>query len=465
MTKPHALYGLMKWVGRDEWRGSFDEVLNVHIAAACSVADVEIEDLPSIIGDDAFAMIWICALEDFMTRTLEDGRNIVDDYLKRRGWKETARNRLYIAALRSSTMSLYEVSEIVPGESFLARDLLRPGEPVRVTERSATRAMKQWDRIAGRLVRLQDKTVLSGAPLPLDHRMSRTALGLIAGIGEEARTDVADLARHIWPDADDSTFIDEIDAELPRCVAAVFSAVWLFEVLVRKLHPIIPELRNSHGDELLFATVRYTLNPETAAEDISAALSAIPVLHRRGDKLWTWMDEPTGRRSKGAGGEAMESMSYDGTTVLGTLELEGGVLVLSVNSQQRQERGRALLEPVLSRLVGAADVTTWTVDQMRASRPSGMTIPTACALSADDRHSLVRQALDRHYAKILDEPIPMLGNQTPLELAKSDAGREKVVEWLKEMENGTANLSADDANSGYDLTWLWQKLGVTDLRR
>lgn len=464
MTKPHPLYGLMKWVGRDEWRDAFREVLNIHLEVACSKSDVEVEDLPSIIGEEAFATIWGCALEDFMSKSFDDGRNIVDDYLRRRGWKETARNRLYIAALRSSVMSLYEVSQIVRGESFLARDLLRPGEPVRVMERSATRAMRQWDRIACRLVRLQDKTVLSGAVLPLDHHMSKIALDLAARGSERARAAMTEVARQMGHDAAAPQLIDRIEAAVPRGAALIFSAVWLSELLRNKLDPVVPELRNSDHDELSFATVRYALNPEATAEDISAALSVIPAINPRGDSLWTWLHEPIGASSEDTGSKSSGSPSHDTATVLGTIELEGGVLSLSVNSQRRLERGRALLEPVLSRLVGAADVATLTVDQMLAPPPGGMATPMASALSVDDEQAAVGHLLDRHYAKMLGEPIPMLGNETPLELAKTEAGREKVVEWLKEIENGTANSSSGPIAS-YDLTWLWQKLGVSDLRR
>jgi hypothetical protein len=84
-------------------------------------------------------VLWGCVFEDFLTRAFDDGRNIVDDYLKRRGWKESASNKAYVIALRSSVMSLYEISDIVREESFLARDLVRGREPVRVSERSATR--------------------------------------------------------------------------------------------------------------------------------------------------------------------------------------------------------------------------------------------------------------------------------------------------------------------------------------
>ena len=56
---------------------------------------------------------------------LPDGRNIADDYLRRRGWKEGVSTREYIAGLRRSVISLYEVSGLVPGESMLLRDLVR----------------------------------------------------------------------------------------------------------------------------------------------------------------------------------------------------------------------------------------------------------------------------------------------------------------------------------------------------
>jgi hypothetical protein len=49
------------------------------------------------------------AFEDFLTREIVDGRNIVDDYLKRRGWRESASTKAYMRALRNSVISLYEM--------------------------------------------------------------------------------------------------------------------------------------------------------------------------------------------------------------------------------------------------------------------------------------------------------------------------------------------------------------------
>src|SRR5258707_6312168 len=114
------------------------------LAAALASGSSELEE---IIGDHWMSTLWGCVFEDLVSAGRAE-RNVADDYLKRRGWKESAGTRAYIEALRRSSMSLYEVSDIVGGVSFLARDLVRGGEPVRVFERSATRSLSQWDRIA-----------------------------------------------------------------------------------------------------------------------------------------------------------------------------------------------------------------------------------------------------------------------------------------------------------------------------
>ena len=70
-----------------------------------------------------------------------------------------------MTALQTSAMSLYEVSDLIPGQSLRARDLIRGGEPVLVSERSATQALKPWDRIGARIVPQGDQLVLAGGLL------------------------------------------------------------------------------------------------------------------------------------------------------------------------------------------------------------------------------------------------------------------------------------------------------------
>ena len=96
-----------------------------HVAAACEGAGIEPSDLPRVLDEHAFSAVWGSAFEDLLAQDQPDGRNIVDDYLKRRGWKESVPTREYMTGLRRSVMSLCEVSEVVPGESLALRDLVR----------------------------------------------------------------------------------------------------------------------------------------------------------------------------------------------------------------------------------------------------------------------------------------------------------------------------------------------------
>ncbi|NJS14803.1 MAG: hypothetical protein HC788_09590 [Sphingopyxis sp.] len=136
MAANHSIDGLIKWTNRDEWRVAFDAVLNRHIFQACHAAGVERGELAEIVGDSGISNLWGCAFEDFVSSG-PDERNVAIDYLKRRGWKESAGTRAYIEALRRSTMSLYEVSDIVIGESFLAR-----GHGSGAATRSRVRALR-----------------------------------------------------------------------------------------------------------------------------------------------------------------------------------------------------------------------------------------------------------------------------------------------------------------------------------
>jgi hypothetical protein len=147
MKRGHDLTGLMKFATRPEWADDLNDALDDHLGPALTEFDIDSDELPGIIGDHWAMTLWGCAFEDLATRVFEpDGRNLVDEYLKRRGWNETGPNKIYMRALKASVMSVYEVSAIEPGVGFLARDLIRGGEPVR--ERTASKTLGQWDRSA-----------------------------------------------------------------------------------------------------------------------------------------------------------------------------------------------------------------------------------------------------------------------------------------------------------------------------
>lgn len=188
--------------------------------------------MPALIGDHSLSVLWGCVVEDFLARDLDGGRNIADEYLRRRGWKESASNRAYIAALRTSVMSLYEVSDIVLDESFLARDLVRGGEPVRVSERLGTRSLKPWDRIAARVVQVRTRTEMAGGALPFEYRESEIILRLFRRAAKKARKDADTLVRQIGRGIGSAPNAEALsDTDILRDSAFLFTNIWLADLL------------------------------------------------------------------------------------------------------------------------------------------------------------------------------------------------------------------------------------------
>ncbi len=81
-----------------------------------------------------------------------------------------------------------------------------------------------------------------------------------------------------------------------------------------------------------------------------------------------------------------------------------------------------------------------------------------------DLRAAVHEVLDRQYRKTLGEPVPMLGGKSPRQTARSAKGRQAVANWLKGLEQTSARCPADDPVRDYDFSWMWEELGVADLR-
>jgi hypothetical protein len=167
----------------------FGDVSGDHFSAVLDASGMEFADLANLVGDFWAMTLWGVAFEDFLIPDFEVASgNIVDEYLKWRGWREGAQSKAYMKALRTSVMSLYEVSHIVPGKSMMVRDLIRGGEPLAVSEGSATKTVRQWDGIAARVVSVSGDSILGGGLLPFTPNASENPFdGLRAQLGAGKR--------------------------------------------------------------------------------------------------------------------------------------------------------------------------------------------------------------------------------------------------------------------------------------
>ena len=455
----------MAWSRRDEWREPFGTLLDRHVGKACASAGIPSAAIGEVLGDGGAITVFGAVFEDLLGQDLPDGRNLADDYLRRRGWKESVSTRNYIAALRRTPISLFEVSGVVPGESLMLRDLVRGGEPIRVMEKSGSRSARQWDRLATRLIRQGDRATISGALMLFDRDTSEALLKALRRTLAKTPADVAAMARELEVAVEEAAFDAVADVDLVLAGAGfMFTAFWLDAALKATLRPARPEVTNSAGEPLAFVTVHFPLAAGVRLDAVRAALSTVPGLRQENAGFWNWVEEkvaPPSRRTPNA--QSFITTMEDGAMVLGNLELKARRLSLTANSEARAERGRVMLAGALGALVGAPLVERAGLDQMLAERQERPRQPSS--LPPEVEREVIGKALDDHYRRVMDEPIPALGNRSPRAAAKTAKGREKVAAWLKLLENHGARRDPGDPMAAYDFGWMWRELGVEDLRR
>ncbi|WP_170766557.1 hypothetical protein [Ruegeria lacuscaerulensis] len=448
MATGNDLGGLIGFVTRDEiWHARLADVLDEHFLPSLEGFDLDFEDLGDLLGEDWPMVLWGGGLEDLLGRTFgPDAENAADAYLNGSGSRESAQTRAYIKGLRDAPVSLYEVSEIDPGKSMVLRDVLSDAEPVTVREHSATQMLQRWDRIAARVVTQGDHYVISGALLPFEP-------DTVALFEDGLRT-----VLKLNPDDELRLTQDQLHRSAP-----LFTNAWLFAHLPNLLDPEPPQISNSDGDDLLFHEMRFPLASKVTQSQVSQKLSQSTELVVSGRNDWTWLDVDTPSGNKHGTGLVLDR-SMSGASVLGSLNLKGKTLTLSVNSAARAERGEAVVRDLLGDLVKSPLTSIQTVAQMMAddSPGDGVTekedIPPALARQIAHEH------LDHHYRDTLDQPIPALDGKTPRQAVLSTAGRKKVIDWLKTIENRSARQTGSPV-ADYDFSWMWDELGLSEYRK
>ena len=156
-------------------------------------------------------------------------------------------------------------------------------------------------------------------------------------------------------------------------------------------------MHNTAGDELLFCTAHYPFVAGTTTDDIRSAFARCPELRQENATFWNWIS--SGKPTKTLGMEKHPPKSQifitslgDGSLVLGGVELKDKALVLSVNSRERSDRGRALLSKTLGRLVGQPLVEMQSVEQLMASQ--NRTTPPMPDVPEEERRAIIYDCLD-----------------------------------------------------------------------
>jgi hypothetical protein len=461
-----AIANIMKWAERPEWSHERDAVFDEHFTKAADRLGLSAQELYDELSDHGYlGMLFGVAFEDLVSRRFDpDDRNLIDDYLKRRGWRESPVSRRYLTALRDSRMSLYEVVDVSRGHHVDLRDLVCGGDVRRVHEHLGTEQLVRWDRLAARVLPMAGKNMFSGGILPFPHDAAEDLLAALARtkkrlLRQATKIGGKEAAAKALPPA-------RLNEMLLAGACRLFTQVWLMDTLEKLSWPL-PGVVNADGESFAFTQTRFPLRPENVKK-IEQRLDAAPAWDRDPDDVprWSWLREGTNERRQAKEGRSLESTLEDARPIMGTVELRSDTLLFCANSIERTDAGKKILGDLLDGLVGAPLTKIQTLEQMMADaeeRPPSSPEPS---LPPEDAQRITKAMMDRHYRGCLDERIPALGNKTPRQCVRSKAGRAKVVAWLKYLENAELHRAGahPQGTRPYDFTWMWEELKLTDYR-
>lgn len=461
-----AIRNLMNWAERPEWASVQAAVFDAHLAPVCERLGYSLDELGRELAEHGYGdMLFGMMFEDFICRDpAPDGMNLIDDYLKRRSWRESVHGRRYLQQLRDSVLSLYEVTEVSRGHHCDVRDLVRGGEPVRVHEHMGTQKLVRWDRIAARVLKSDGRYIFSGGILPFTQEAAQSLLRVLNETRKKltkAFSRVAGKQAALPPEA--------LDRQLLQEACPAFTQIWLMHTLER-LHAPLPKMVNRDGEPLVFTESRFPFNGKQRNAIIERLDAAVEwERDPAGEPVWTWLPKDQGAGKLSEQGLSIQSY-YNGLIPIGgTLEMQPKALMFTANSLERSERGKESLMALLHELVSPPLTKVQTPEQLMAeSEPDQETAGGEHAAGTIDPEvaaEVMRDYYDQHYRRCLDEPIPVLDGKTPRQCIRSKKGREQVIEWLKYLENNEQRRAAEEGTAPYDFGWMWEELKLAKFRR
>ena len=378
-------------------------------------------DQESYEGIMANAMEWLVA--DGTVTVKGQARRVSELILGRGGALLSAEQRQWIERLAASPLRLYEVVDVVAGESMVLKDVLAPERsPVSVREKSGSRQVVQYDLIAGRILPVGDHFELSGAVYSIPRQRS---FDLIA----ELREELEGLA----PDS----------PEAREVTSVIIPDYWVKLFVTPFQMPLVVD--HATGEPLLFVTDHYRVQDWAALESALAGEADV-----EGSRETGWS-----RLFEGKDGMQRPSVAIN-------LGKKPDRLAVFYRTQTYADQGRPWFEQVAGSAV--AFLSREISDPKGAlanMRPGEAPEPSAPVdLLPEVLTELIEKRIRELYVDWADKPLAILDNRTPREAIKTSEGLEQVKFLLHSYEHGEAKQAKAQQRNPVSYDFLWRELGI-----
>lgn len=345
----------------------------------------------------------------------EQGRTNADLYSIRKKLFLPGLQKVVLSNLREGRMEFYEARGVYPGRGFeLLR--LRDGALLQVVDMKASRAISRWTIIACRIWLLDGVHRLSGSMYLFKPRQKTQLL--------EAQLEI--MAGGDGPAQSRERFSPEI------------CRLWIEPLIHSQPSPVC----NQDGDEIIMCKAIFAADDPDAVREKLIRQKEI-IVNDSGEQVLDWLSS-----KKDAAGYP---------TVLGTFRLQDGELRFECNSSERFQRGMKVLKETLGDSIRLKKEEQVPWDEIPDHGDEEA--PEAEEIPAEIQEELITDFMRKHMESWLDHKVPLLGNKTPRQAVRTEAGRAAVAQLLKDFESGEEHKRRR-GDPAIDAGFLWRELNL-----
>ena len=341
-------------------------------------------------------------------------QTVVESYLQTRGSKLDPGEREYLEAFGAAPFSFFEVTDVKPGKSISLRDLLLDTTYL-VLEKSGSLSIKKGQVVFCSVVQTGGICMLGG--LGMIPFKPSSKIGILA-----LRERMLNAAGSITAET-----LEEYDIEL----RAIYHDLFMAETTA-------PALCNTDGEKLSFHTLKYTISsPQRVFDALKNLTSGFATeeellesaeFDQNGHLLRVEIPWLVPKNDMHAGLE---------NTVNGRLFINGSEMTCEVNSAERAERLRGIIEQKLP-----VEDAKYEITAIQSAESMMKDAPPSDTRDMDDEELMqqpeiraqIKEMMRKHWEAWPDMELPALNGRTPRQAVQTELGRKQVSALLEEAE-------------------------------
>ena len=351
---------------------------------------------------------------------------------------------------QTAYISVFQVKEVELGKGVMAEDIFS-SEEVFLSDVSLSNQVKKWELITFRKIKVLEEWQLSAAG------------------GKEHPKYKDDIRRFVMNHFQDYRK-QYRTADLPVFLREKGYLLTQRFLTLRVKPPAMPKLFTSSGEKLEFWEARYDMTDFDKAIDLLNQKEDFQQTDFEEDDqgkplkvFYDWLErgKSFGQINQGKaqeGGLHLKSFFTSGPgmesfRILGSVAVEPGRLILKAQGQERLAIGNQLLKGTLQNLIKHQIDAVQSLESMMKEQAKAKPKKVDDEISWEIKQALLKDMYDNHYREWLDCPLPALQGKSPRKAIKSNEGRRRVEDLLREME-----YLHTESEDKYDISWVRKEL-------